>query len=182
MMPIRWSRRGLLQGLVPVAATGFLAGCGFHPVYMATASGSPGPAQREMAAIEVGRIPDRPGQLLRQALQQRLGSDSDSVAPRYTLAVDYSISGEGIAVTPDSTATRLRLIGRATWTLASATPPHAAVTRGLARAFTGMNIFDQQYFAADMETEAQQRVLAREVASQIAQELAVFFRRRAGMG
>jgi len=134
-----------------------------------------------MAAIQVGIIPDRPGQLLRQALQERLGSDSGAATPRYKLAVGYSIAGEGIAVAPDTTATRIRLTGRATWTLTAYDPPHAVVTSGAARAFASMNVFDQQYFAADLETEQKQRVLAREVAARIAQQLAVFFRRRAGM-
>lgn len=111
-----------------------------------------------------------------------MGDDSGAVAPRYTLAVNYSITGEGIAVEPDSTATHLRLIGQAHWTLASMSPPNKAVTEGQARAFTGFDFFDKQYFAADLATEQEQRVLAREVASQIAQELAVFFRRRAGLG
>ena len=48
-----------------------LSGCGFQPVFMPTASGKAGVAQRELAAVHVNLIPDRPGQLLRQALQQR---------------------------------------------------------------------------------------------------------------
>ncbi|MDQ2801372.1 MAG: hypothetical protein M3Y41_01300, partial [Pseudomonadota bacterium] len=62
-------RRNLLKlALVPALVP--LAGCGFQPVYMPTASGSAGPARRELAAVNVQIIPDRPGQLLRQALQQ----------------------------------------------------------------------------------------------------------------
>lgn len=134
-----------------------------------------------MAAIQVGIIPDRPGQLLRQALQERLGSNSGAVAPRFRLAVGYGIAGEGIAVTSNSTATRVRMTARASWTLTSFDPPHTVVTHGLTRAIASMNVFDQQYFAADLETEQEQRVLAREVADRIAEQLAVFFRRRAGM-
>ncbi|HET8995589.1 MAG TPA: LPS assembly lipoprotein LptE [Acetobacteraceae bacterium] len=171
----------MLQSVASLGGATLLAGCGFHPVYMPTASGGPGPAERDMAAIQVGLIPDRPGQLLRQALQQRLGSDSGAEAPRYKLAVSYAIEGQGVAVAPDSTPTFTRLIGRAHWSLTSVVPPHAPVTSGLARAYASMDVFQQQYFAADLETEQQQRVLARELAAQIAEQLAVFFRRRAGM-
>ena len=103
------------------------------------------------------------------------------MAPRYTLAVGYSIGGEGIAIYSNSTPTRIRLIGHANWTLAAAAPPHAAVTRGSARAFDAVNVFDQQYFAADLESEAEQRQMAERIANEIGQQLAVFFRRRAGM-
>lgn len=180
-MPAIWTRRRLLQRVAPLGVAGLLGGCGFHPVYMPTASGGPGPAARNMAAIEIGIIPDRPGQLLRQALEERLGSNPGAIAPRYKLAVGYSIAGEGIAVTSNSTATRVRMTARANWTLTSFNPPHAVVTRGLTRATASMNVFDQQYFAADLETEQEQRVLAGEVADRIAEQLAVFFRRRAGM-
>lgn len=180
-MASSWSRRRVLRRIAPLGGAAVLSGCGFHPVYMPTASGGPGPAERNMAAIQVALIPDRPGQLLRQALQRRLGSDSGAVAPRYKLAVSYAIEGQGIAVAPDSTPTFTRLIGRAQWNLTAVAPPHAAVTSGRARAYASMDVFQQQYFAADMQTEQEQRVLAREVAAQIAEQLAVFFRRRAGM-
>ena len=58
--------------LLVLAAGASLSGCGFQPVYMPTASGKAGVAQRELAAIQVDLIPDRPGQVLRQALQDRL--------------------------------------------------------------------------------------------------------------
>ena len=47
---------------------------------MPTASGKAGVAQRELAAIQVDLIPDRPGQLLRQALQDRLEMGASGVA------------------------------------------------------------------------------------------------------
>jgi LPS-assembly lipoprotein len=40
------------------------------------------------------------------------------------------------------------------------------------------NVLDQQYFAADLNTEQVQRRLASSVADQIAVQLAAFFRRR----
>ena len=43
----------------------------------------------------------------------------------------------------------------------------------------GMNIFDSQYFAADLETEAEQKRIAENIATQIATRLAVWFRQQA---
>jgi LPS-assembly lipoprotein len=84
--------------LLALGAGGALSGCGFQPVYMPTASGTAGAPQRELAAIQVALIPDRPGQLLRQALQDRLEMGASGVARRYDLTVSFWIAGEGIAV------------------------------------------------------------------------------------
>jgi LPS-assembly lipoprotein len=176
-MTRRLSRRKLLT----LGTAGALAGCGFEPVYMSTASGRAGPAQRELSAINVSLIPDRPGQLLRQDLQERLASDSGETVLRYDLAVAFSISGEGIGILSDTSATRIRLIGSASWTLKARDPAQTRVTSGSARAMDGFNVLDQQLFAADIDNEQVQRRLASTVADQIALQLAVFFRHRAAV-
>ena len=72
---------------------------------MPTASGRPGPAQRELAAIDVDLIPDRPGQLLRQALQERLGERRAVLRIAMTCRASR-FRGEGIGIQPDTIATR----------------------------------------------------------------------------
>ena len=74
---ISWSRAEMMRRqsapCVGRRACSRCAGCGFRPVYMPTASGKPGIAQRELGGGQCrDHLPDRPGQLLRQALQQRL--------------------------------------------------------------------------------------------------------------
>jgi LPS-assembly lipoprotein len=166
----------LLGAIVPIA------GCGFRPAFMRTASGRPGVASRELAAVTVGIIPDRPGQLLRQALQERFEQGGTGVPRRYDLAVAYGISGEGIAVQPDNSTTRIRLIGRADWTLTAQDPGRTALASGRARSVDDVNIIDQQYFAADLGNEAAQRRIADALADQITLQLAAWFRHRAGEG
>lgn len=156
-----------------------LSGCGFHPVYMPTVSGQPGVAQRELAAINVNLIPDRPGQLLRQALQERFEGAGDSVARRYDLTVGFWIAGEGIAITPSSVATRVREIGNANWTLIAQDPGRTRLTSGYAKAVDGLNVFDTQYFAYDLESEAVTKRLAEALADQITLQLAAYFRKQA---
>lgn len=155
-----------------------LTGCGFQPVYMPTASGKAGVAQRELASIYVGAIPDRPGQIMRQALQERLGSDSGTPA-KYDLTVAFGVAGEGIGIEQDSIATYIRLSGNATWILRSREPGAPVLTTGSARAYDGVNMFDTQYFAADQEVESKQAKMAEAIATQIATQLAVWFRQRA---
>ena len=165
--------------LLALAAGAPLSGCGFQPVYMPTASGQPGVAQRELAAIEVAIIPDRPGQLLRQALQQRLEGSGTGAARRYDLSVAYYIAGEGIAIQPDSNVTRVREIGNVSWTLIAQDPGRTKLSSGSAKAVDAINILDSQYFAADLDSEAVQRRLAEALADQITLQLAAFFRKRA---
>jgi LPS-assembly lipoprotein len=169
-------RRWLLPGLLALPVV--LAGCGFQPVYMPTASGKPGVAQRELAAVYVPIIPDRPGQLLRQALQKRLGDDAGG-ASAYDLQVRFAVAGEGIGIEPDTIATRVRLIGTANWTLIAHDAARSTLTSGSARSLDGLNIFDEQYFASDLESEAVQGRIAENLAQQITTQLAVWFRKRA---
>ena len=161
------------------AAGAALSGCGFQPVYMPTASGNAGVAQRELAAIHVDLIPDRPGQVMRQALQERFERDGTGVAQRYDLSVGFSVSGEGIAIQPDSSVTRIRMIGNANWTLVAQDPGRTKLSSGYAKAVDGLNVIDTQYFAMDLENEVVTRRLANALADQITIQLAVFFRKRA---
>ena len=165
--------------LLALGAGGALSGCGFQPVYMPTASGTAGAPQRELAAIQVALIPDRPGQLLRQALQDRLEMGASGIARRYDLTVSFWIAGEGIAVQQDSTATRLRETGNANWTLVAQDVGRTRLTSGFARAIDAINITDEQYFGADLENESLQRRMAGAIADQITMQLAIYFRRRA---
>src|SRR5579871_5815514 len=172
--------KGITRRNVLLASAGVaLSGCGFQPIYMPTASGQAGVAQRELAAVSVNLIPDRPGQLLRQALQDRLEMADGSAPRHYDLSVAFWISGEGIAIQPDNNATRIRAIGTASWTLIAQDPGRTKLTSGSAKAVDAYNVLDTQYFALDLENEAVQRRLADAIADQITLQLAVYFRKRA---
>ena len=170
------SRRGFLAG----AAILPLAGCGFRPVYMPTASGQPGPATRDLAAINVGLMPDRPGQVMREALQERLASDSGAPV-LYDLGVNVNFAADPLAIRPDNLATRVRVIGRASYVLNSRTVPPVQLISGNAHAIDNYNLINQQFFAADLENQAVTRRIIQELADQITTQLAIFFRKRAGV-
>ncbi len=172
-------RRTLLGRLGSLAGLSVVAGCGFHPAYMPTASGDAGTAQREMAAVFIGNIGERSGQLLRQALQERFERAGAGEARRYTLNISYGIGGEGIAVLPDTNVTRIRVIGDASWYLIAQDPAKTRLAAGHARAVDGYNILNQQYFFGDLSNEDAQRRLADAVADQIAIQVAAWFRARA---
>lgn len=158
-----------------------LAGCGFRPIYMRTASGGLGVAERELAAVEVAIIGDRPGQVLRQALQERFGSDAGP-PHRYILTADFRIAGEAVGIQADNTATAVRLSASVNWALKSRDSLAKTLTTGNARALDGLNIFADQYFAATLQTESVQKRLADALADQVALQLAIWFNRRAETG
>jgi LPS-assembly lipoprotein len=160
-------------------ATSWLAACGFRPVYAPSAGSGEGPAASGLAEITVGLIPERTGQLLRLALQERFERAAIAAAHRYDLTVSFGIAGEAIGYQPDSTVTRVRLVGTATYTLTAQDPTRSTLKTGVARVVDGYDIFDQQYFASDQETESVERRMAEAVADQIALQLAAFFDKRA---
>jgi len=170
------------RSFLATGAGALLSACGFQPVYMPTASGKAGVAQRELAAIHVNLIPDRPGQELRQALQDRLEMGSDSVARRYDLTVAFGVSGEGIGIQNNDTATYVRMLGNANWTLTAQDPGRTKLSSGYAKAVDSLNVFDGQYFNSDLETEAIEKRMAEALADQITIQLAAYFRKRAAGG
>ena len=157
------------------AATALLSGCGFRPVYAPGRSGTA--SQQELAKIDVALIPDRSGQLLRQALQQRFDR-GDGVAKQYTLSVSYGVASDTVGIQQDSSSTRVRMTGIATWFLKSLDPAQTLVTSGSVRALDGVNVLDQQYFEADLAGETAQRRIADAIADQITLRLATFFAQR----
>ena len=162
-------RRGFL-GFGGLGLASFVAGCGFHPLY------APGGKQlAAMQAVYVDIIPNRPGQLLRQALQARLEGSDDDVAKRYTLSVQFAEAAEAIGVQPDNSITRLRDVGRATWALFPLGVGQGELARGQARSVDGFNVIDEQYFYMDLSEEATQRRLADALADQIVTGLGAYF-------
>ncbi len=166
-------RRLLLLG-----SASAVAGCGFHPVYGPLAKGS-GTVRPELASIFVAVMPERQGQLLRQALQRRFEGTDASVSKRYELTGGLGISAEGLGIQQDNSSTRVRVNGSCTWNLTELGSTPKLLTTGSARATDGYDVNNQQYFATDLENSATIRRLAETIADQITLDLAVYFRRRA---
>lgn len=170
----RVARRTLLLG-----GGAALAGCGFRPLYGPAESGAPGPAAAEMAAIYVPVYADRQGQLLRQALQQRFEGSGTGTAKRYELVAYIAVNAEAIAIQRDSSSSRVRLIGSAPWALRALSLERTVLTQGTSRILDGYNIINQQFFAADLESETAIRRVASALADQIATQVGAYFLRQA---
>ena len=162
-----------------LAACATLGGCGFRPLYLPEGPrGSP--ASLELAAIYVPVIPERTGQLLRQALQRRVqGTGEDGIAKRYELVANMVATAEAIAIQRDSSATRVRINASGPWSLRTIGLKPTVLTQGSSRTLDGYNILNQQYFAADLESDTAYRRVAESLADQIVLQVAVFLKRRA---
>jgi LPS-assembly lipoprotein len=171
------TRRNLLAGAM---AAPVLAGCGFRPMYGGRSATSNGPAADGLAAITVGLIPERNGQLLREALQERFERAGAGTAHRYDLQVSFGLGQDSIAVQHDNSVTYLRYIGTANFTLLADDATRTTLTSGSARAVDGLNVIDEQYFAMDLEGETVVRRLAEALADQITLRLAAWFNQQAG--
>ncbi len=160
-----------------------LARCGWQPVYATRSDGMAGPAEQGLANTAVALMPARGGQLLRQALQTRLDRAGGGAAKLYDLTAQFSLAGEALNIDQNtSIPSRLRLVGTATWSLVSRDAQRKTLASGVARAMDGLNFYDQQFFAADMQSEAVQRRMAGAVADQITLQLAAWFNRHAAAG
>lgn len=154
----------------------FLAGCGFTPLYAPLSGGAP---SSDLAKVFVAVIPDRQGQLLRQALQVRLEGAGAPEAKLYTLSVNYGISGESIGIQSDSSSSFTRYEATANWSLLSATPGTPPLATGVVTAQDGYSVIVNQYFYTDLYSATINRRFADNIADQIVLRLAAYFRNRA---
>lgn len=169
------TRRLALLSLASLGAA--LAGCGFRPLHGTSTRG--GAVSVDLSAIEVGLLQERTGQLLRLSLQEMLDPRGAAPPARYDLDVIYAVEAEGLAFRRNDAASRIRLVGTASWVLRRRLPDRPEVGRGVTRAVDAFNVFDDAPFAAELVGDANQRRLADQVAAQIVERLAVLLRDRA---
>jgi LPS-assembly lipoprotein len=98
-------------------------------------------------------------------------------AHRYDLYVAFGISIEGVSVQQDSSVARNRIVGSASWTLRAQDPTRSTLTTGNARSIDGVDIVNEQFFAADLNTETAQKRVCEALADQITLQLAAYFLR-----
>jgi len=171
-MIMRLRTRVTLMG----AALATLSGCGFHPLYAPAAHIPTG-----LAEIYVDVVPNRNGQLFRQALQERLQGTEGNPQLHYELSVAYSVSTEGIGIEQDNASTRNRFIGTARWTLHKPGFSGEKIASGIARTVDGNDVIVAQFFYSDLNSEAVNRRIGEALADQVVQALAIYFRAHPGL-
>jgi LPS-assembly lipoprotein len=170
-----WGGAVIGHGLV-----GGLAGCSPHPLYAPNAFGDGDPramsVQAQLREVQVALLPDRTGQLLRQALQSRLEAGAAPSYTRYSLAVSFGIAEVGLGIQNDSSITYLRFIATAPWSLTEQdSPTNQILVSNTAQAADDLNTFDNAPFGEELETSTVEARLADAIADQIVIRLAHYF-------
>ncbi len=149
-----WSRAAAV-----VLLTLAVAGCGFRPLYGSRAVDPyVGP---EMGSIYVAPLPDRDGQLVRNALLDRLNPKGEPQQPRYRLEIKLTVTEAQVALQKDETATRAQVGYGVDFTLFEGM---VALTRGgFTRTFS-FDYLNQQYSNISARDDVRRRA-AEEIAT-----------------
>ena len=165
-----WSRRfGLLLATVLLAGTG----CGFQPLY---GGGERNPTVAELNRVEIGQIPERVGQELRNNLIDGMSSAPTGAPALYHLSVEINLSRSALAIQFDDSSTRYNLTMVAAFSLSDLATGQVVYHNGI-RATGSYNVVDSDYATLVSEQDAEKRA-AREISDEIVTLIAVFFSRR----
>lgn len=169
-----------------LACTLLLAGCGFSPLYSAGETQDAGVARR-LAAVDVGIINDRSGQILRNALERKLERAGGSVRKRYKLDVTVTESRADQAFQKGGFGTRASLrtvakavlveipgVGQDQAAPEDRTGKSKVLWRGHSQALVAWNLLPENYAAVVSERDARTRAME-QLADDIARSLAVYF-------
>ena len=167
------SRRALIALGLPLLA----AGCGFRPMYGQRGGQEDAQVAASLAAVKIGLITERQGQLLRRRLEEGLAPKGrEGVPPKYDLRVGLGYGFELQGFRRDGFPSRVRFNATANWFLFDVAAPPREITRGTERAFDAYDIPENQFFAADVARDTMERQLIEQLAQQILERLAMHFR------
>ena len=156
-----WSRPLLLVALLGLGP----AGCGFRPLY--AVPGAPGAAGDGVSSesIAIGPIKDRLGQMLRNALLERLTPHGEPADPQCRMSVELTSQSNDLGYSKDSYATLGSL------TLSGTTMLSCGGVLVLGETVTTLVSFDYlgpRYASIAMERDAESRAV-----TQLADEIRV---------
>ncbi|WP_299437459.1 LPS assembly lipoprotein LptE [uncultured Rhodospira sp.] len=165
-MSPRWP--AISRRLVATAPLLALAACGFRPLYGRRGRGGPA-----LSSIAVEPIPERMGQLLRNALLDRLQPAGQT---RHVLQAQVTLVDQDLGIQSNDRATLGNLYATVTWRLLT---PTGEGRRRLdleetSRSAVTYNILDNQY-ATEQSRRAAQRAIADDLAATIETRLAAYF-------
>jgi LPS-assembly lipoprotein len=140
-------------------------------------AGEATPVSSDLAAVEVGLIPNRTGQLLRNELIRLLNPGAESHPSRYTLSVTLKETVNTFAIQRSGFATTANVEAIATYTLTEEATGNPLLA-GTSRAISGYNLLDNDFStyvaAGDTRTRA-----VDQLAFEIRNRLAAHFSKQA---
>ena len=156
--------------IAPILLVMMLPACGLQPLY---SGGSKGAVAATLGTISVVAIEGRNGWLMRNALNDRLGTQNNvSTQFRLVVTLDDRISGFGVRA--DDTVTRERRTLRARYQLIS-TATGETVLAATAGSDAGIDVVSSEYATITSENSALEN-LTQKVADQIVTRLSIYAR------
>ncbi|MDH4398118.1 LPS assembly lipoprotein LptE [Sphingorhabdus sp.] len=156
--------------IAPILLVMILPACGLQPLY---SGGSKGSVAATLGTISVGTIEGKNGWLMRNALNDRLGTQNNvSTQFRLVVTLDDRISGFGVRA--DDTVTRERRTLRARYQLIS-TATGETVLDATAGSDAGIDVVSSEYATIAGENSALEN-LTEKVADQIVTRLSIYAR------
>lgn len=155
-----------------------LSGCGFRPLYGTQGEAGEKAPEDELRRVFVANIPDRTGQLVRLALQERMAGAGPETPDGYTLNVSPGVGEEYIDIHGDNTSGRIRVNAHAHWSLYTVAQEPVLLASGDATTMDGYTATFEQYFAQSLNRETVNARVAQTLAEQITQQVSIWFRTR----
>jgi LPS-assembly lipoprotein len=156
--------------IAPILLVMILPACGLQPLY---SGGSKGSVAATLGTISVVAIEGKNGWLMRNALNDRLGTQNNvSTQFRLVVTLDDRISGFGVRA--DDTVTRERRTLRARYQLIS-TATGETVLDATAGSDAGIDVVSSEYATIAGENSALEN-LTEKVADQIVTRLSIYAR------
>ena len=156
--------------IAPILLVMMLPACGLQPLY---SGGSKGTVAATLGTISVVAIEGKNGWLMRNALNDRLGTQNNvSTQFRLVVTLDDRISGFGVRA--DDTVTRERRTLRARYQLIS-TATGKIVLDATAGSDAGIDVVSSEYATIAGENSALEN-LTQKVADQIVTRLSIYAR------
>jgi LPS-assembly lipoprotein len=156
--------------IAPVLLVMMLPACGLQPLY---SGGSKGAVAATLGTISVVAIEGKNGWLMRNALNDRLGTQNN-VSTQFQLIVTLDDRISGFGVRADDTVTRERRTLRARYQLIS-TATGETVLDATAGSDAGIDVVSSEYATIAGENSALEN-LTQKVADQIVTRLSIYAR------
>ncbi|BBC80583.1 lipoprotein [Acetobacter orientalis] len=165
-----------LTALPLLALPATLSGCGFRPLYGTQGAAGEKAPEDELRRVYVANIPERTGQLVRLALQERMAGAGPENPDGYTLRVTPAVGEEYIDIHGDNTSGRVRTNAHAHWALYTVAQEPVLLAQGDASDMDGYTNTFEQYFAQSLNRETVVARVAQALAEQITQQVSIWFR------
>ena len=152
-----------------------LTACGFEPLYGVNRNTAVG-VEEKLSVIDIGNIPNREGQFLRNELITRFYRDGRPDAPRYTLNIErIAESLTDLDITKDADASRGRLRLTSEFQLYNRQTGALLLERKIISQ-ASYNILASEFTNRVSEQNARENAL-NDLARQIEQQLALYLKR-----